>query len=187
MKVYSQLIALAALVFFTACSNVKVSQDYSPGADFSAMQTYRWKSEEQKKTGNPRIDNPLLNTRVRNTIERYLEKKGYQKAVGRNPDFYISYEYMIESRIVSEGTSVGFGVGRSTRGRHGGISMSSGGNVTERDEATLMIDFTDASTDKLIWRGSGTRRTIQHSSPEDKNRETNELVETILNQFPPEQ
>jgi hypothetical protein len=185
MKVYLQLFALLTLLIFSACANVKVSQDYSPEADFSILQTYSWKSKEQKKTGNARIDNPLLNNRIRSTVERYLEEKGYQKVAGGSPDVYISYEYIIDSKIVSEGSSFGFGVGRSTRGRHGGVSLSSGGNVTERDEATLIIDFMDASTDDLIWRGSGTRRTTQHSSPEQKNREINELVENILNQFPP--
>ena len=185
MKAYLHIFALLTLLTLSACSNVRVSQDYSPGADFSTMQVYSWKSKEQKKTGNARIDNPLLNNRIRSTVERYLEEKGHQKTSGGSPDFYISYEYIIESKIVSEGSSFGFGVGRSTRGRHGGISLSSGGNVTERDEATLIIDFVDASTDNLVWRGSGTRRTTQHSSPEQKNLEINELVENILNQFPP--
>ena len=185
MKAYIQIIILFTLAVIAACSNVRVSQDYNPAADFSVLQEYSWKTEEQKKTGNARIDNPLLHTRIRNTVDRYLADKGYLKAPKGHPDFYVSYEYAIESKIVSDNTSVGFGVSRGSHGRRGGMSLSSGGGVSERDEATILIDFTNASTDNLIWRGTGSSRTSQHSSPEQKNREINELVEKILSQFPP--
>lgn len=185
MKSYIQNISLLALLIFTACSTVKVSQDYNPNADFSTLLKFNWKNREQKKTGDARIDNPLLNTRIRNAVEHYFAEKGYQKATNGNPDFYVSYEYTIESKIVSDSSSVGFGVSRGSHGRRGGVSLSSGGGVSERDEATMLIDFTNVATDNLVWRGTGSSRTSQHSSPEQKNREINELVEKILNQFPP--
>jgi Domain of unknown function (DUF4136) len=185
MKAYLQIAGLLALIIFTACSTVKVSQDYSPDVDFSTLKKFNWKKKEQKKTGDARIDNPLLNTRIRNAVEHYLAEKGHQKASNGNPDFYVSYEYMIESKIVSDNSSVGFGVGRSSRGRYGGLSLSSGGGVSERDEATMLIDFTDAATANLTWRGTGTRRTSQHLTPKQKDQEIKELVEKILNQFPP--
>ena len=37
--------------------------------------------------------------------------------------------------------------------------------ITEYDEGTLIIDFLDAGTQRLFWRGTGTRRINHSSSP----------------------
>jgi hypothetical protein len=79
-------IALLLSTLITAgCSGIKVSQDYDPATDFVAMKTYRWASEIQDKTGDPRIDNPLRDTRIRAAIEGRLAEKGFTPSASAPP------------------------------------------------------------------------------------------------------
>ena len=49
-----------------------------------------------------------------------------------------------------------------------------------------MIDFIDAGSGNLLWRGTGVRRLRTESGPEEITQEVNEIVEKILTQFPPQ-
>jgi Domain of unknown function (DUF4136) len=49
----------------------------------------------------------------------------------------------------------------------------------------VIVDFLDAGTQRLFWRGTGTRR-INHSSSPQKSADTiNRWVSEILKQYPP--
>lgn len=186
MKAYRQIIGYLLLTIIAGCSGIKVSQDYDSAANYSGLKTYNWQTEIQKKTGNVRLDNPLLDTRIRNAVEGYLSAKGYRKESEGRQNFTISYQTTIQRKIVSDNTSFGVGVGRGSRGgSRGGVSMSSGGGVSQKDEGSLIIDFTDAETGKLIWRGSGSSRIYEHSTPEKTTQLINAMVAKILDQFPP--
>lgn len=173
------------IVFIQGCSGIKVSQDYKPSTDFKHLKTYAWKSETQKNSGDIRIDNPLLIERIRNATDTTLNSMGYRKTTG-TPDFLVSYQYSIRSKIKSNstGSSIGFGFG--TYGRRGAIGVSSGTEISEYDEGMLVIDLWDSADSALLWRGTSTSRMDIHSSPEKTTKRINSIVEKILKQFPPE-
>ncbi|MCK4534104.1 MAG: hypothetical protein KAT81_01160 [Syntrophobacterales bacterium] len=58
-------IIIMLLVIVSGCSDIKISQDYDPAKDFSGLKTYAWQFEIQAKTDDVRMDNPLLNARIR--------------------------------------------------------------------------------------------------------------------------
>jgi len=173
-------------LFFAGCSSVQVSQDYLTDTSFNNLKTYQWQSETQKPTGNPRIDNPFLVSRIRTAVDQTLAKKGFQKINAGKPDFYVAYTYNLRSKIESKdvGTSFGFGFGRV--GRFGSVGINTGQEVREYDQATLLLDLFNGTTQDLIWRGNGTRRVGEHSTPEEETDIVNEMVSKILEQFPPQ-
>lgn len=185
MKRFSRMVLSTLLIVILACSTVKVSQDYDPATDFSVLKTYAWKSEKQEPTGDVRTDNPLLDARIRAAVDRALSEKGYQKISEQTPDFHVSYQYSVRSRLGADDGAVGFGFGFGTFGRHGGVGLGTGTGVSQYDEARLTIDFIDTQNGGLLWRGAGARGFYEHLDPDKTTKEVNETVDQILARFPP--
>lgn len=165
----------------SSCSGVTVGQDYEQGYNFSALKTYAWKPGSDGVIGNDLVDG-----RIRNAIENKLSAKSYQHTLTERPDFFVSYDMTIEQKLTSSGATGGISLGRSSRGRYGGVGISSGSQVHSYDQGTLVIDFTEPLEDKLIWRGISTQSVDVHSSPDKSTVIINETVEKMLSQFPPE-
>jgi hypothetical protein len=176
---------VATALVFGGCSGVRVNQDYDPATDFKSLQTYRWESKTQDKTGDLRIDNPLRDTRIRAAVAGELNQKGFTQATDRAPTFLVRYHYTLRQKIESDGAAGGIGFGIGSYGRSGGIAIGTGNNVREYDEGSLTIDFVDATSQTLIWRGTGIQRHREYDDPEKASRDINTLVEKILAQFPP--
>lgn len=186
MRKFKNVIFLTFLVLFAGCSGIQVSQDYDVAADFSNLKTFDWYLAKQKKTGDLRVDNPLLDSRIRKAVDRSLAQKGYQRIFQGTPNFYVGYKYAILTRIGSERVSTGIGFGFGGSGSFGGIGIGTGSDVREYDEGMLVIDITDPINRKLLWRGTGTHHVSRHSDPKKITKEVNENVEKILAQFPPQ-
>lgn len=181
------LIILSLIGHLWGCSSFQVSQDYNTSMDFSSLKTYAWQTESQPKTGDIRVDNSLLDDRIRSAINDSLSTKGYQRIFQGTPDFSVAYTYQIRSKIESNTVTLGVGFGGGSSGRFGGgVGVDSGGNIREYDEGLLAIDLHDASKESLLWRGMGTTRVNQHATPEEIVKGINAWVEKILSQFPPQ-
>lgn len=179
------LAVCAATLVLGGCSGVQVNQDYDPATDFSSMQDYRWESETQEKTGDLRIDNPLRDNRIRAAVAGQLSDKGFVKSADDTATFLVRYQYTLRQKIESDGARGGIGFGIGSFGRHGGVAIGTGNNIREYDEGSLTIDFVDAASQTLLWRGTGTQRFREYKDPEKASQDINTLVEKILAQFPP--
>jgi len=186
MRKLKNVIFLTVLAIFIGCSGIEVSQDFDVTADFSNLKTFDWYLAKQKKTGDLRVDNPLLDSRIRKAVNRSLGQKGFQRIFQGTPDFYVGYKYGIFTRIGSERVRTGIGFGFGGSGSFGGIGIGTGSDVRGYDEGMLVIDITDTKNKKLLWRGTGTRRVSRHSDPKKITKEVNENIEKILSQFPPQ-
>lgn len=185
MRGLRQMAVTGAVLLMVGCTGIKVSQDYDVKTDFSSLKTYAWKSAAQQKTGDVRVDNPLLDERIRKAVDDRLAQKGYRKTARDRPDAYLAYTYQIRRKVGSEGVQTGIGVGMGGSGGFGGVGLSTGGGVNEYDEGTLVIDILDAAAGELLWRGTASRRLLEASDPEKTTRWVNETVDRILAQFPP--
>ncbi len=174
---------LFTLVVVQYFSWIKFSQDYEQGYDFSSLKTYAWKPNDNKEYGIG--DNDLMDHRIRSAIENTLSARQFTQIDTGKPDFYISYHLAIEQIIHSSNVGGGFSVGRSSGGRYGSIGVGTGTRVQTYDQGTLLIDVTDSSSNKLIWRGTSTQSVSEHSDPEKITESVNETVEKTLLQFPP--
>jgi len=171
------------LIFLQACSGITVSQDYEKGYDFSGLKTYAWKANVDDEYGLK--DNDLMDKRIRTAIESALKAKAYAQIDDGTADFYVSYHLSIEQKISSSNVSGGIALGRSSYGRFGGVGISTGTDIRTYDQGTMLIDFTDAGSDQLIWRGISTQVVSEHSDPESSTEMINETVDKVLQQFPP--
>jgi hypothetical protein len=170
----------------SGCSSVSVRRDYDESADFAGLQAYAWKHDVQPETGNPRLDNDLLDTRIRNAVDDNLSRKGFRRVDASEADFLVEYFIGIRSRITGSGGTVSMGMTRSSGGRAGTVGLSSGSSVREVDEAHLTVDILDASSGQTIWRGTGSRTASSSTNPQRITDRVNDAVKRILAKFPPQ-
>ncbi len=179
------IVLLILLFFIVGCTTVQVSQDYTSAQSLAGLRTYAWQSDTQEKTGDIRIDSPLIDVRIREAIDATLAARGYRKVSRDRADFLVAYRYAIRGRVRSDNvqTSIGFGFGSYSR--HGAFGVSTGSDYSDYDEGLLVIDILDGRDGSTLWRGKGTRQVFIHTKPEKMTEQVNETVHRILDQFPP--
>jgi len=184
MRLLKVMLPVLIVAVLGGCAAVRVNQDYEPGADFSDLKSFTWKSETQPKTGDIRIDNPLLDSRIRHAIEMTLIDMGYRRVTRGPHDFKVGYALAVRSPLDSSSVSVGTGFGYGRRSSFGGVGIGVPLGGQPHDEVMIAIDFTDSLRGNLIWRGTGTRRINLRSTPEETSVAINTLVQKVLAQFP---
>lgn len=182
---YRNFILTLAMIILFGCSTVQVSQDYKETVDFAAFTTFSWKSADQEKTGDVRVDSPLMDARIRAAVEKGLLVKGFRSVFSENPDIQITYDYLIRQKIHSTGTRGSVGVGYGTGGSGGGMMIGTGADVRSYDEGLLIIDLFRPADGTLLWRGNATFIVPEHPTPEKTTALINEAVGKTLAQFPP--
>jgi len=170
------------LLFLSACANVQVSQDYDPLADLSQYGSWQWGEAVQPPSGDIRVDNPLLDQRIRAAVANHLESRGMNHATG-GPGITLSYRLDIERKIQGDTTYTTLGYGQYYHPWYGGIGTET--RIRQYDESRLTIDIHETGTGKLLWRGVGTYRFKTYKSPQDAAAAMQKIVDKILNQFPP--
>ncbi|MFZ0132989.1 MAG: DUF4136 domain-containing protein [Desulfobacterales bacterium] len=158
---------------------VRVGQDYDPQTDFSRYKIFDWALVSGQKTSTPIVDDPFFNRRVQAAIENFLIQNGYVKASVGNPDFLIETHLLVERRVAVDRTGDGW-----PGNRYFGDSFFDT-TVDEYNDGTLIIDFLAADTKGLLWRGTGSRRVDNASSPQQSVETINRWVAEILKQYPP--
>ena len=185
MNSFDRLIPVSVIVFIiSACSGIQVSQDFEQGFDFSGLKTFAWDANEDNQWGIAG-SNELADRRIRSAIESTLTSRQFSQADAAKADFLVLYNVEVEQQISSSNVSGGVSVGRSTRGRHGSIGISTGSQVRTYEQGSLMIDVIDVASDKLVWRGNSSQALPDLSDPQRLTDHINATVAAILAQFPP--
>ncbi len=181
IKFNSILVILTAIVV-VACTGIPVSQDFEQGFDYSGLKTLAW----QPDNGEWGLrNNELVDRRIRSAIVNTLTANQFTPGGPNESDFLTSYNLVVEQRVSSSNLSGGVSMGRSSRGRTGSISMSTGSQIRTYDRGTLIIDVTDVASNKHVWRGISSQALPDLSDPQRLTTRINETVEAILKQFPP--
>ncbi|WP_372680536.1 DUF4136 domain-containing protein [Desulfosarcina sp.] len=176
-------ILFLAVLACGGCTTVQVSQDYDPHADTSGYGTWHWRNPVQSATGDIRIDNPLLDKRIRHAVDNHLKGRHIIGAAQERPDIYLSYHLTIQQKIQSDSYYSTVGVGSYYHPWYGGLATET--RIRQYDEGRLTIDIHSAESGALMWRGVGVFRLRTHNTPEDAAEATQEIVDKILFQFPP--
>lgn len=142
----SRLIRVAAAAVsalaLTGCASMKVDSYVDRSTDFTRYRTYDWAPAERFSTGDPRLDNnPFFQERLQAGVEAALAAKGFEKSTSESPDLLIHYHASISQRI---------DVSRIDR-EHGYDDEDDRPFMYEA--GTLGLDFIDARTNRLVWRG----------------------------------
>jgi hypothetical protein len=151
------------VVVVGACSGVKVRTDYEPGTDFSAYRTYAWLPP------TPTVDaSELLIERVRRAVDEELAARGMEKVAEEDAALRISERVSVVEKIQVNDPYYAYN------------------QFDTYEEGTLLIDFVDAATHKLVWRGTGQSRLRDYKTPEERDQRVQEVVRAILKKYPPE-
>lgn len=168
-------------VFTAACAGLKVEQDYDTSVNFQTLNTYAW----QPRAGKEKGEGSLLDSRVRNAVDRELAEKGYRKVAAVKADYLVSYHYTVASEDEPNRVRTSVGVGGGSGGTFGGIGLSIGLG-RDKERSILGIDVIDPEKGKVLWRGVARQGPITQSDPAKTTAKINETVEAILREYPPE-
>lgn len=136
-------LALSAAALTACAATMRVSSYAERAADFRHYRTYAFEPTEPVSTGDPRLDsNPFFYQRVQGAVEKQLAATGYEKAGSGTPDLLIHFHASITQEI--DTTEID---------RKYGYCTSSECRPFVYDAGTLLLDFVDARTNKLVWRG----------------------------------
>jgi len=175
---------VAALLLAGCVSGPRVRTDFDPAVNYATYRTYSW-----AEYAVPQGMNPLMFARVRASIDRALQARGYSQV--SNGDFAIAFTVGERDRlrVYDYGPSFpywgrGWGWGwRGGWGWGGGWgSPYSDIDVDQYTERSVVIDIYDGQSKRPIWHGVGSNREYG----DDVNYvKLDQAVVAALAQFPP--
>lgn len=175
LSVYGCLLVALAV----GCTSPKVGYDYDRNTNFSRYHTYAWISGAQEVTGDRRLDNSLVDARIRTAIDRQLRAKGYLPSTKTGPEFLVIYQ--VGMKDMMKGASTQNYIGDRAHGTFTTIS-----DIQPYHEGTLTIDIVDAESRQLIWQASAKADMNQSLGPEERDARVNNIVREMLSHFPPQ-
>lgn len=165
----SAVALVAGLVLTVACSGISTHADYEPGTEFSGLRTYAWLEPHILKSSEDHpLLTPMLIDRIEAAVDRELAAKGIVQIDRDEADFLIRKQLSVASRLQLNDPYYSYD------------------RVTEFEEGTLVVDFLDPVTNRVVWRGVGQAKILGLESPEARGERVDDVVARILRQFPPD-
>ena len=179
MTIKPNLYLLAVLhVILSACSTVSVTTDYDHSASFAQYHTYNLTPSDEKIPLSPSAEAAL-----EDSLRDNLAAHGITES-DKSADLHVVRHIATKEKLVVYPSSGGYyGMMPYAYGRYGywGADPLAGPDVSQYTEGTLILDFVDAKTQKLVFRGTGTGTV---SDPETNADRIREAVQKIVQQFP---
>lgn len=180
MKQRARCLASVLLAAWSAGCASSVGVEFDPAEDFSHYETWQWLPRLEPPLGAPpRRDDPLRET-VAALVERELDSRGYRRAEGDSPDFFVTLHLEVQREVkVTWETPAK----QSVHSLHSGPSyevQSQQRVVRVFETAELAIDLADGLDRQLVWRGTVNRRVRG-----ELGTELEAEVGRILERFPP--
>ncbi len=178
------ILALAALL--AGCSSLSVNTQFDPAAPYASYKTYAWNPRGPGPDEAPPIRNPMIQQQVKSIVDREMAKKGFTAVQpDANPDLVITLHGWAQSRI--EVSSYGYAYG--TGYMHGPYPYAyptyvGGTDVQSYTDGTLLIDFVDGKTMKLVWRGTASD-SLSSPDPGTVTRVVDEATKQLMAAYPP--
>lgn len=167
------------ILFFNACSTIKVKTDYNPDFAFNTLSAFAIVHKEH--TG----DDTLANDRIINAIKNNLTAKGYKATDKAVADYYVLFHTGVRSKtkIDTDYQHVGmypyhYGYG------YQGSAITPATRIYTYDEGKLLVDIVDPDQNKIIWRGIATDRIKAHETPKERTEYIDEVITSLLASFP---
>jgi len=177
MKAIQTFFVLFFIGFTVSCASIYgVQYDYDKQVNFESLKTYDWMPVPEKAA----IDSLVVN-RVKNSVNAELQAKGLTMT-SNNPDFFIAEHLGKKDKV--KVTNWGYGYGSYGRYR-GGYWGPQGVDTYQYEEGSLILDFVDAKSKKMIWRGVAKAQIDDTNTPEKSEKLIDEAVQEILKNFPP--
>ncbi len=173
----------AAALTLVGCSSFNVSSDYDPAVDFSQYGAYAWLPQPNATdTSQGPVNDGLLRQRIVRAVNAELSAKGMREVANEADASLLVTEHInVEQKLRVNTTNYGYGYGRW--GYYGaGYTDTS---VDQYEQGTLIIDFIDAKSKQLVWRGMAQSRLREMATPEEREARVRAAVSAILEKYPP--
>jgi len=162
---------LAALLYImvltVSCSSIHdVSYDYDRQADLASLRTYYWLAMPE----GVKIDYLILN-RIRDVVNTELKTKGLKETTYK-PDFLIAVHFGTEEK-------------QRTYTTYGTYYQVPQRRQYRYKERALLLEFVDAKSTELIWRGEAKGFFESNMTAEKLDKFVKEAVQKTLKNFPP--
>ena len=152
-----------------------VKTDYDHGVDFARYRTFAYHSGKGMGEGRM-LNNSLVADRIHASIEEDLAQKGL-RLNNNNPDLYVNYFLGAKERQnVTDGFPYGIG--------GWGWGMWNDVMVTSYTEGTMVLDFIDAKTNKLVWRAY-IQKAVDDTQDLAKAKNLDKMVDKAVKKYPP--
>ncbi len=178
MKWTHGLYLFLSVVMAAGCASPKIGYDYDRNTRFTDYRTYEWGPDAPHTVGDPRIDNRLLDARIRSAIADELHSKGFTAPAQGLPDFYVAYHAGVKDLM--KGSSTQNYIGDLAHGTHTTIS-----DIQPYSEGALLIDVVDAASRQLVWQASATTEVEPGMTADERDRRIQQIVRAMLAPFPP--
>jgi Domain of unknown function (DUF4136) len=133
MITFRTLLILGLLAAFGGAARAQtVTSTYDKDYGLSRLRTYEYKVEEREKS-DPLATDTLMEKKLKDALDDELENHGYHPAAGgATPDFLVAFHVQTKDKTYELGGERNFVQG------------------------ILIVDFHDAETKRLVWRGVAT-------------------------------
>jgi hypothetical protein len=160
------LFVATVLVLATVAYAAEIRSDYDRSANLSDLKSFRFE-QTQRRASDPLAHNELVDKRLRNALKQSLEGMGLTEDA--TSDFTISYRAAIQKQL--RVTTSGTGPWRW----NGGQAWAD-----EVYEGTVIVDFENAKTGELVWRGYVTTTL---GNPEKSEARINKDIKKLIERF----
>ena len=174
-----------AFVLASCSSTAHIEKD--DDADFSRYKTFAWIDKDGEGKEDRNRNNDLTEQKIRDAVNKELEKNAGWKQVKNKPDVLLSYDVLVEKSIKESNNPVYSNpysrlVYNPYTRRYATIYYPSRFVGYERDErsikeGTVTISMIDTKTDKTVWQGWTT------DEVNSKNLTTKEIQNSVRSIF----
>ena len=167
IRVMSVLAILVGVLAISAAAQ-SVQTDYDRSVRFSDLKTFSF-AHQQRAATDPLASDSLNDGRIRNGLESQLTANGFQMKAEES-DFVIAYYVTTKNKLNVQ--DFGYGPPRWFGSRDI--------RVNQYSEGTLMVDFIDAKSNQVIWRGRASGTLEMKGVDKKISKATEKLVKQFL-------
>jgi hypothetical protein len=178
----ARLCTLVAACALSACSTVTVTTDYDHSAPFAKYKTY-----SLAPAAHGQALSPTSEAALRDSLRAELAKRGLGEATGGKADLAIVRHVFLQDKVsVQQYTDWGYGYhggwpyGAGYYGMWAGAPMTYV-DVSQYTQGTMILDFVDTHTKKLVFRGRGSAVV---GGPESNAAKIREAVAEMVAAYP---
>ena len=181
-KLFIKIPAIVGLLLLIVVSGLaqKVRYNYISGTNFSVYKTYRWVQLTEQS-----YPNQILDTQIKQAIDRQFALKGLKRIDEGTPDLYITYQVAIDRETEWYGYSdmPGYGWG----GWYWGFGAWGTTWIQSRTIyiGTLVLDIYDVGARKQVWTGSAVKEINPSKDPAKNQRNLEKAMAKLLKNYPP--
>lgn len=144
----SVLFCMFALLAPNAWAAKSAEVRTATGVDLTQYDTYAWAPHDFMEDNHPLRDGSTLDTKIKNTADGLLARKGYSKVdKDAQPDLLINYVGHGEDIFESEGVTKQVSPGVQWIGDVNAHAMRS------YREGTLVFEIVDPASGEMVWSG----------------------------------